>query len=174
MDAILQRAMHVELAVFDVDGVLTDGMIYLGSSGEEIKAFHVHDGLGLVLLQKAGIRVAIISARHSAQVSERMLSLGIEYVYQGQEDKRATLLGLQKELGLGAAQTAYVGDDLVDLPAMGEAGLTVAVEDAHARVREQADWITSRPGGRGAAREVCDLLLQARGRYEAVCRELFS
>ena len=105
MDEILNKAAAVRLAVFDVDGVLTDGRLILGSGGDEHKSFHVHDGLGLVMLRKADIRVAVISARSSPVVAERMASLGIEYVYQGREDKRATLDGLMRDLGVAPAET---------------------------------------------------------------------
>lgn len=171
MDEILNKAAAVRLAVFDVDGVLTDGRLILGSGGDEHKSFHVHDGLGLVMLRKADIRVAVISARSSPVVAERMASLGIEYVYQGREDKRATLDGLMRDLGVAPAETMYVGDDLVDLPAMGAVGLAVAVADAHPFVVEHADWVTVRAGGRGAVREACELLLRGRGRLDQMCRE---
>ncbi|MEJ2762132.1 MAG: HAD-IIIA family hydrolase [Gammaproteobacteria bacterium] len=171
MDEILNKAAAVRLAVFDVDGVLTDGRLILGSGGEEHKSFHVHDGLGLVLLQKADIRVAVISARASPVVAERMASLGIEYVYQGREDKRETLDGLMRDLGIAPAQTMYVGDDLLDLPAMKAVGLAVAVADAHPFVAEHADWVTRRDGGRGAVREACELLLRGQGRLDRMYRE---
>ena len=123
MNEILNKAAAVRLAVFDVDGVLTDGRLILGSGGEEHKSFHVHDGLGLVMLREAGINVAVISARSSAIVAERMASLGIEFVYQGREDKRASITSLMQELGMQPEQTLFVGDDLLDLPAMRVAGL---------------------------------------------------
>jgi len=171
MPAPRDKAAAIKLAVFDVDGVLTDGRLILGSNGEEYKAFHVHDGLGLVLLQKAGIRVAVISARSSNVVAERMAALGIEYVYQGREDKRTALAGLLADLDMQPEDTLFVGDDLLDLPAMGSAGLAVAVADAHPLVRKHADWVTTLPGGRGAAREVCEMLLDAQGHLDELCRE---
>ena len=118
MNEILQKAASVRLAVFDVDGVLTDGGLILGSNGEEHKIFHVHDGLGLVMLKKSGLHVAVISARSSRVVSDRMASLGIEYVQQGQDDKSQALLSLTQSLNVELADTLFVGDDLIDLPAM--------------------------------------------------------
>jgi 3-deoxy-D-manno-octulosonate 8-phosphate phosphatase (KDO 8-P phosphatase) len=169
MDEILKKAAAVRLAVFDVDGVLTDGSLILGSGGEEHKSFHVHDGLGLVMLREAGINVAVISARSSAIVAERMASLGIEFVYQGREDKRASITSLMQDLGMQPGQTLFVGDDLLDLPAMRAAGLAIAVANAHPFVQEHADWVTTRRGGRGAVREVCELLLRAQGRLDEMC-----
>jgi len=171
MPAPRDKAAAIRLAVFDVDGVLTDGRLILGSGGEEYKAFHVHDGLGLVLLQKAGIRVAVISARSSAVVAERMAALGIEYVYQDREDKRTALAGLMTDLDMQPEETLFVGDDLLDLPAMRAAGLGVAVADAQPLVRRHADWVTTLCGGRGAAREVCEMLLDAQGHLDELYRE---
>ena len=166
MNEILQKAASVRLAVFDVDGVLTDGGLILGSNGEEHKIFHVHDGLGLVMLKKSGLHVAVISARSSRVVSDRMASLGIEYVQQGQDDKSQALLSLTQSLNVEMADTLFVGDDLIDLPAMRRAGLAIAVADAHPLVKEHADWVTNRPGGHGAAREICELLLKATGKLD--------
>lgn len=171
MEAPREKAAAIRLAVFDVDGVLTDGRLILGSDGGEHKSFHVHDGLGLVLLQRAGIKVGVISARSSNIVAERMASLGIKFVYQGQENKRDTLAGLMADLGVQPAQTMFVGDDLVDLPAMQAAGLAVAVANAHPFVRGHADWVTTRRGGEGAVREACEMLLSAQGRLDQICRE---
>lgn len=171
MDDILGKAATIRLAVFDVDGVLTDGRLILGNNGSEYKSFHVHDGLGLVMLKRAGLLVAVISARKSDIVSERMAALGIEYVYQGQDDKRGALLGLMRDLNVQPDETAFVGDDLIDLPAMATAGFSIAVGNAHPFVREHADWVTQGHGGRGAVREICELILKAHGRLETVYRE---
>ncbi len=160
--AVRARAARIELAVFDVDGVLTDGRIILGADGSEHKAFDVRDGLGMVRLREAGVTLAIITGRSSAVVTARMRELGIHHVYQGVRDKHATLLALQSELGIGAEQTCYLGDDLPDLPAMAAAGFAVAVADASAEVRRRAAWTTRARGGRGAARELCELILAAR------------
>lgn len=158
---LLARAARIRLAVFDVDGVLTDGRLILGESGDEYKAFHARDGQGLVMLLESGCHIAVITARSSSIVAARMASLGIEYVYQGEADKGARLLQLIAELGLSARQAAYVGDDVIDLPAMIRVGLPIAVADAHAEVKQQAAWTTDRPGGQGAVREVCELIMQA-------------
>jgi 3-deoxy-D-manno-octulosonate 8-phosphate phosphatase (KDO 8-P phosphatase) len=167
MPAVPARAADIRLAVFDVDGVLTDGGLLLGPTGEEYKVFHVHDGLGLVMLRESGLKVAVISSRSAPVVAERMAALGIEHVFQGRDDKRAALLDLAERLGVSPAAIAYTGDDLVDLPAMAAAGLSIAVADAHPRVRESAHWVTQKPGGRGAAREVCEMLLEAQGLLQA-------
>lgn len=167
MQDVIEKARHIALAVFDVDGVLTDGGLILGEDGAEFKIFHVRDGQGLVLLRDSGCRVAVITARNSKIVAERMKSLGIEHVYQGQNDKGKALAGLMMELGLDARQTAYVGDDLLDLPAMKRAGLAIAVADAHPVVRAQAHWVTAARGGHGAAREVCEFIMEAQGTLQA-------
>ncbi len=155
-------AARVRLVIFDVDGVLTDGRLYFLPDGRELKVFHVRDGLGIRRLQAAGIEVAVISGRDSPLVVRRMHDLGVTRVYQGHDDKLATFRALLDELGLSAAETAYVGDDVIDLPVMAVAGLAVAVADAHPEVRAAAHRVTALPGGRGAAREVCDLILEAR------------
>jgi 3-deoxy-D-manno-octulosonate 8-phosphate phosphatase (KDO 8-P phosphatase) len=167
MSGFPARAAAIRLAVFDVDGVLTDGGLLLGPAGEEYKVFHVHDGLGLVMLRESGFKVAVISSRSAPVVAERMAALGIEHVFQGRDDKRAVLLELAERLGVEPADVAYVGDDLADLPAMAAAGLPIAVADAHPRVRERAQWVTRKPGGRGAVREVCEMLLEAQQLLEA-------
>lgn len=161
--ALAARAAAVRLAAFDVDGVLTDGRIVLGPQGEEYKAFDVRDGHGLVELRRAGIEVAIITGRSSTVVSARMAELGIPHVAQGVADKRAELERLQRALGVDAAGTCYVGDDLPDLGAMSVAGLSVAVADAAPAVRAAAAAVTRARGGRGAVRELCDFILAARG-----------
>jgi 3-deoxy-D-manno-octulosonate 8-phosphate phosphatase (KDO 8-P phosphatase) len=162
MDAVLERARHIRLLALDVDGVLTDGRLYLSPTGEELKVFHVRDGSGLVAVQRAGIAVAIISGRDSAAVSRRAAELGIRHVRQGVVDKGAELDRLLAELAVEPVETACVGDDTPDLPMLRRAGLAVGVADAHPALLEAAHWITRAPGGRGAVREVCDLLLSAR------------
>jgi len=171
MQDIIEKARHIALAVFDVDGVLTDGGLMLGEDGSEFKVFHVRDGQGLVMLRDSGCKVAVITARNSKIVSERMNSLGIEHVYQGQDDKGKALAGLFMKLGLDARQAAYTGDDLLDLPAMKRAGLAVAVADAHPVVRAHAHWVTSARGGHGAAREVCEFIMEAQGTLQAAIRK---
>ncbi len=166
MDEILQRAARIRLVVFDVDGVLTDGSLFLGDGGEEYKAFHSRDGHGMKMLQEAGVELAVITGRTSRVVEHRMASLGIEHVFQGQQDKLPAFEALVARLGLAPAECAYVGDDVVDLPVMRRVGLAIAVQDAHPLVVRHAHWQTPSPGGRGAARDVCELILEARGELE--------
>lgn len=171
MQGIIAKARNIKLAVFDVDGVLTDGGLILGEGGSEHKIFHVRDGQGLVLLRDSGCQIAVITARSSQIVLERMNSLGIEYVYQGQHDKGRALGELMKKLGIRSKQVAYAGDDLLDLPAMRRAGLAIAVADAHPLVRAHAHWTTSARGGHGAAREVCELIMEAQGTWQTAVQK---
>ena len=164
---LLARAANIRVAAFDVDGTLTDGRLWYGEDGRETKVFHVHDGLGLKRLQANGVHVALITARISHPVALRAEELEIAHVYQGQGDKRACLEALLEALNLAPEQAAFVGDDLPDLPPMGIAGLAVAVANAHPWVAGAAHWQTRLPGGMGAAREVCDLLLHAQGKSAA-------
>ncbi len=166
MQKVREKAAQVKLVIFDVDGVLTDGGLYLGDDGLEYKTFYSKDGLGMKMLQRSGIEIGIITARTSRLVSIRMESLGIEHLYQGREEKLPAFIELKQKLGLDAAQIAYVGDDVVDMPIMRRVGLSIAVQDSHPEVLRIADWQTAAPGGRGAAREVCDLLMEAQGTLE--------
>jgi 3-deoxy-D-manno-octulosonate 8-phosphate phosphatase (KDO 8-P phosphatase) len=163
---IRERAARVKLALFDVDGVLTDGRLLYTDDGRELKAFHVHDGLGLKRLIANGIEVGIITSRMSHMVTERTAELGIAHVYQGQTDKLACYEELIHALKLEHGQTSYCGDDLPDLRVMARVGLSIAVANAQPVVTERAHWRTQRRGGEGAAREVCDLLLAAQGKSE--------
>ncbi|MCK5667711.1 MAG: 3-deoxy-manno-octulosonate-8-phosphatase KdsC [Gammaproteobacteria bacterium] len=171
---ILNRAKQIELAIFDVDGVLTDGGLMLGENGNEYKVFHSRDGLGLVMLLDTGCQIAVISGRSSNIVSERMAALGIEYVYQGQNDKGKALKDLLDKLNIDAKATAYVGDDFIDLPAMRRVGFAIAVADAHPLVIEHAHWVTKEKGGRGAAREVCELIMHARGTLDSKIQQFLN
>jgi 3-deoxy-D-manno-octulosonate 8-phosphate phosphatase (KDO 8-P phosphatase) len=162
MDAVLERARRIRLLVLDVDGVLTDGRLYLSAAGEELKVFHVRDGSGLVAVQRAGVTVAIISGRDSPAVTRRATELGIRHVRQGVSDKGAALDGLLGELGFDPEETACVGDDTPDAPMLRRAGLAIGVADAHPALLAAAHWVTTSNGGHGAVREVCDLLLSAR------------
>ena len=163
MRDVLGKAAQIQLVIFDVDGVLTDGRLYLGNDGNEYKAFHIRDGHGIRMLLDAGIEVAVISGRHAASVERRLADLGIRHAYLGVQDKRAAFDSLLARLELTAGQVAYVGDDLIDRPVMNRVGLAIAVRDADPFVRQHAHWQTPSCGGRGAAREVCELLLEARG-----------
>ena len=162
-DFLRELAAGIELVVFDVDGVFTDGRLYYGAEGEALKVFHVHDGQGVKRLLKAGVQVAVISGRESAAVSRRMQDLGIAHVFQGDEDKLPIFERLLKQLGLDAKRVACVGDDLPDLPLMQRVGLAVTVPNAHPEVLGKAQFVTRARGGLGAVREVCDLILDARG-----------
>ncbi|MBO1519262.1 3-deoxy-manno-octulosonate-8-phosphatase KdsC [Oceanisphaera sp. DM8] len=160
---VWRNLARVKLLICDVDGVLSDGNIYLGNQGEEYKTFNTKDGFGIKALQNANITVAIITGRHSNIVAERMQSLGVQHVYQGQSDKMQAYQTLLNDLTLTPEQVAYIGDDVVDLPVMQDCALGVAVADAHPQVRQQADYVTRLKGGRGAVRELCDLILEAQG-----------
>jgi 3-deoxy-D-manno-octulosonate 8-phosphate phosphatase (KDO 8-P phosphatase) len=162
VDTLRERARRIRLLVLDVDGVLTDGRIHMSAAGEDLKVFHVRDGSGIVALQRAGVTVAIISGRDSAAVTRRAAELGIAHVRQGVGDKAAELSALMGRLGVAPAETACVGDDTPDLPMLEIAGLAIAVADAHGALGPVVHWATSAAGGRGAVREVCDLLISAR------------
>lgn len=161
--ALLQTAAQIRLLVCDVDGVLSDGRIYMGNQGEELKTFHTLDGFGLKAVRALGIEVGIITGRQSRIVSDRMCALGIEHVYQGQGDKLPAFRELLDKLGLAPEQAAYIGDDVIDIPVMQACALGCAVANAHPLVRRAARYVTVQQGGDGAVREVCDLLLQANG-----------
>jgi len=163
MKDILERASRIKLLIFDVDGVLTDGSLFLGDDGQEYKAFHSQDGHGIKMLQRHGVRCAIITGRTSKVVEHRMRNLGIDLIYQGQENKLKGFADLLQRVELDPEQVAYVGDDVVDLPVMRKVGLAIAVQDAHPWVLKHAHWQTPRCGGRGAARDVCEMLLEAHG-----------
>jgi 3-deoxy-D-manno-octulosonate 8-phosphate phosphatase (KDO 8-P phosphatase) len=163
---VYQRARAIRLLILDVDGVLTDGRLYFDAKGETLKVFHVRDGHGLKMLQRAGIEVAFVSGRRSDAASHRAKELGISRFHEGVRDKVAVMEEIMAAMQIEAAQVAAVGDDLVDLPLMSRVGLTVAVADAVPEVIAAAHWVTSLPGGRGAVREVCDLLLKAQGKWQ--------
>jgi 3-deoxy-D-manno-octulosonate 8-phosphate phosphatase (KDO 8-P phosphatase) len=156
------RAARIRLLVLDVDGVLTDGGLLYGPSGEETKRFHVHDGLALVAARKAGLQVAVLSSRASAAVTRRMAELGVTEVHQGVSDKAAALRSLCERLGVQDTEVAMMGDDLPDLSAMARAGMALAPANAVAEVKRAADWVARRRGGDGAVREAVEMLLKAR------------
>ncbi len=162
-----QRAAAIRLAVFDVDGVLTDGTLYLDDRGTQIKAFNVRDGLGLKALMRHDITVAVITARRSGVVERRMAELGVSHLRQGVADKEKALLELAAELDIPPAKASFMGDDLIDWPAMKHCGLSAAPADADAWIRAHVDLVTRAGGGRGAVREFSERLLAARGALEA-------
>ncbi|MGR8929736.1 MAG: 3-deoxy-manno-octulosonate-8-phosphatase KdsC [Gammaproteobacteria bacterium] len=159
---------QIKLMILDVDGVLTDGRLFFDDHGKEYKCFHARDGHGIKLLRQTGVEVAVISGRKSNSVSIRMQSLGVAHVYQGHENKRSAFAEILRNLDLSPKQVAYVGDDVLDLPVMVQAGFAVAVADANFAVKQHADWCTQTPGGLGAVREVCDLIMQVQGTFEAM------
>jgi 3-deoxy-D-manno-octulosonate 8-phosphate phosphatase (KDO 8-P phosphatase) len=162
-----ERARRLRLAIFDVDGVMTDGTIYIGAAGEAFKAFNILDGHGVKMLQAGGVVTAIISGRASEAVTRRAAELGIAHVVQGCPDKLAAFEQLRGELGFEPAACAFMGDDLPDLPAMQSCGFAVAVANAVEAVKQSAHYVTRASGGRGAVREFCELVLAARGQLAA-------
>lgn len=164
----LERAKRVRLMLFDVDGVLTDGRLWYGPGGEELKVFNVLDGHGLKLLQQSGVAVALLSGRNSKAVATRAAELGVTEVLQGIEDKRAAFEALIARLAVPAAETGYMGDEVVDLPVLRRCGFACAPREAHELVRAHAHYIAGTPAGAGAAREVCEFVMRARGTLETM------
>ncbi len=160
--SLFQRAAEIQLLICDVDGVFTDGRIYLSPEGEALKTFHTRDGYGIKCLMSAGVEIAVITGRKSLMVEQRMASLGIKHLYQGQEDKTVAYLDLLSQLPISAKNIAYIGDDLIDWPVMSQVGFSVCVKDGHPLLVQRANFITRTPGGYGAVREICDLILEAR------------
>lgn len=163
---VLEKAQACQLLVLDVDGVLSDGKLVFDNNGVETKSFNVKDGLGIKLLQQFGVEVAIITGRTSHIVEKRASSLGIKHIIQGREDKGAALKDLATSLNIAFENCAYMGDDLPDLSAMMQVGFSVAPSNAHKEVKKRVDYVTSLAGGEGAVRQLCDMLLQAQGRYD--------
>lgn len=171
MQDILEKASRIKLVIFDVDGVLTDGRLFYGDDGQEYKAFHSRDGHGMKMLQNSGVEIGIITGRKSEVVTHRMANLGIQHVYQGKQEKLPAFEELISKLQVNADEVAYVGDDVVDLPIMLRVGLAIAVADAHHLVVKHAHWQTAHGGGAGAARDVCELIMEARGTLESDMQE---
>lgn len=168
------KSANIKLLLLDVDGILTDGRIIYGSGNQEFKAFDVKDGHGLKLLQRAGIAVGIITGRESDVVARRAKELEIEYLYQGAKDKLIPYREILQRSGLHDEQIAYAGDDLIDLPILKRVGFSVTVADALDEVKARVDHVTTRPGGRGAVRELCDLLLRSGGHWDEVTSRYFN
>ncbi len=158
-----RRAADIKLVIFDVDGVLTDGSLYLGDDGQEYKAFHSRDGHGMKMLMQSGVQLALITGRTSSVVPARAKNLGITHIYQGAQDKLLAFSELIATLKLEAHQTAFMGDDVVDLPVLKRCGLALTVPEAPLIVQKHAHYVTGLSGGRGAAREVCELIMLAQG-----------
>lgn len=167
MNDLLQRTHAIKLAIFDVDGVLTDGKLYFLVDGSEFKTFNTLDGQGIKMLINSGVRTAIISGRKTPVVERRAQNLGIQHLYQGREDKLDVLDELLGELGLSYEQVAYLGDDLPDLPVIRRVGLGMAVANANEFVRQHAHGVTQARGGEGAAREFCELIMRGQGTLDA-------
>lgn len=158
----LRVLANIRLVAFDVDGVFTDGRFYLANDGVESKAFSTQDGYGIRRLLQAGVAVAVISGRSSAAVDQRMQELGVQHVVQGCKDKVAAFAEIAKELGVAEEQTAFVGDDIPDLPLLNNVAVSFAVANAVAELREQCAYVTNNRGGSGAVREICDLIVAAK------------
>jgi 3-deoxy-D-manno-octulosonate 8-phosphate phosphatase (KDO 8-P phosphatase) len=172
--AIQERAARIKLLLMDCDGVLTDGRIWILENGEDQKAFHTRDGLGIDLLHRAGLKSGIISGRTSSALERRAQSLGVSYLWQGRDDKRQAFADTLAQAQVVNQEVAFIGDDLTDLPLMGQSGLAVAVADAVAEVRERAHYVTQANGGNGAVREVVELILRAQGRWDDLIKSYLS
>ncbi|TCM60902.1 3-deoxy-D-manno-octulosonate 8-phosphate phosphatase (KDO 8-P phosphatase) [Acinetobacter calcoaceticus] len=171
---LLEQSRHIQALVLDVDGILSDGFVSLTNSGDEIKSFDIRDGLGMKLLQQAGLKVIIITGRKSHIVEKRMTDLGVDLIFQGREDKGVALQEACAQLNLSPDDCLYMGDDWPDLSAFSIAGMKVTVPNGHVEVRRRADLVTQAMGGRGAVREVCDMLLVARGAYQDLLEKYLS
>lgn len=166
-DDVIERAKKIKLVIFDVDGVLTDGSLYIGDDGQEYKAFNSRDGHGIKMMLRNGVDGAIITGRTSKVVEHRVKDLGLGNVRQGCADKLPVYEEMVKELDLKYEQTAFIGDDIVDLPIMLKVGLAIATKDAHPMVKEYSHWITPSAGGRGAARDLAEMMMHSQGTYES-------
>lgn len=164
---LITRARRIRLAIFDVDGVLTDGTLHLGKHGEQIKAFNILDGLGLKMLAASGVGLALLSGRKSSVVARRARETGFAHVLQGKIDKLEAYHSLLRKLKLAEEETSFMGDDLPDLPVLRRCGLAFSVPDAPQLVRGHAHYVTENAGGRGAVREACEFLMRAQGTLEA-------
>jgi len=167
-ESVLDRASAIQAVVFDVDGVLTDGGLYFGPEGEEYKRFDTQDGHGLKLLRDNDVNVAILTARDSPALERRVQELGIKHYYSGRQDKLAAFDEICTALDCAAMQCCYVGDDLLDLPIMVRCGLAITVANANHVTKRGAHWVASGRGGSGAVREVCELVLYAQGKFDAI------
>lgn len=164
----MDKAKAIKLLILDVDGTLTNGVLYYGTNGHEMRGFHVHDGLGLKLLRKSGVAVAVISAKKSDVLTKRLEDLKIEHVYLGYENKLPAYEEIKHKLGLEDSQIAYMGDDLPDLAPMMRAGFAITVPKTAEIMHEHADYICQKKAGKGAVREACEIIMQAQGSYQAV------
>jgi 3-deoxy-D-manno-octulosonate 8-phosphate phosphatase (KDO 8-P phosphatase) len=168
---VVQRAKKIKIVIFDVDGVLTDGSLFIGDDKQEYKSFNSKDGHGMKMLIRSGVDIGIITGRTSRVVEHRVGDLGIEHVYQGCHDKLPVYEKLISKLKLSPEETAFVGDDVVDLPIMLKIGLAITVNDGHHLVKNYAHWSTPSNGGRGAAREICEMIMHAQCNYESAMQK---
>jgi 3-deoxy-D-manno-octulosonate 8-phosphate phosphatase (KDO 8-P phosphatase) len=171
---IQAKAKKIKLAIFDVDGVMTDGTLYFRDTDDVAIGFNIQDGLGIQLLHQAGIQVAIITGRSGNAVPKRAAMLGIQHLYTGCSDKFGAYTELKTKLGVQDEEVAYAGDDWIDIPVMRHVGLKIAVPNAVAEVKAIADWQTPRAGGQGAVRDISDLLLKAQGHFENLLKKYFK
>ena len=165
-ETVFNIARNIKLLICDVDGVFSDGLVYMGNEGEELKTFHTRDGYGVKSLMSAGVEVAIITGRSSKIVENRMTALGIKLIYQGQDDKLQAYQDILTKLNIAPEHTGYIGDDLIDWPVMEKVALKVCVADGHPLLQQRANYLTTIKGGYGAVREVSDLILEAKGELE--------
>jgi len=174
MQTVVEKAKAIRLLILDVDGVLTSGILYYGNDHMEMKGFHIHDGLGIKLLQKTGVTVAVISGKRSHLVEGRLKELNIDHAYLGHEDKVPAYDDLKQKLELNDNDIAYMGDDLLDLPLLRRAGLAITVPNAPAIMKQYVDFTTIKMGGEGAVREVCELIMNAQGQYLSVIQSYLT
>ena len=165
---LFETFARIKLLVCDIDGVFSDGRIYMGNDGEELKAFNTLDGYGLKAIMNLGVQVAVITGRSSNIVKNRMTALGVQHIIQGQEKKQDAIKQLQQQLNISAEYTASVGDDMPDVGMFKESTLPISVSNGHPFVKNQAKYVTVQKGGFGAVREVCDILLQAKGELDVI------
>jgi 3-deoxy-D-manno-octulosonate 8-phosphate phosphatase (KDO 8-P phosphatase) len=170
----MAKAARLALMGFDVEGVLTDGTLYFGPGGDEIKGFSSLDGHGLKMLQRAGIEVVIISGRSSQALLLRAKNLDIKELHMGVDDKRTLMGQLAAQRGIDLSRTGYMGDDVVDLPVLRACGFSACVADGHGEVLSRVDYVAGKGGGRGAVREVCDLILRAQGKWDGAMAEYLA
>ena len=172
--SVVQRARHLQLVIFDVDGVLTDGGIYMGTGGEVLKRFSSRDGMGITLLRRAGLRTAIITGRESDIVELRAAELQVDEIWQGCQDKRVAYNKLKEKYGFSDENIGYIGDDLLDIPIMLQAGFAAAVGDAANETKQIAHMVADARGGLGAVREVAEFILKAQNKWEAVIADYYN
>jgi 3-deoxy-D-manno-octulosonate 8-phosphate phosphatase (KDO 8-P phosphatase) len=173
-DDLARRARDLDWLLLDVDGVLTDGRLFYGADGEQWKVFHVHDGVGLKLIKDAGLKVGILSGRGNAALEARSKELGLDAVVEGRHDKDAAFTEFLNQHGAAPKRVAYIGDDILDLPVLRRCGLSFTPADGALEVRERVHRVLTRPGGHAAVREMCELILRARGDWDKAVAHLLA